>query len=417
MTDVSFSTSQLQAIRAGDGPIALIAGPGCGKTTTLAARIAFLINHRGFDPSSTLVVSFTTEAARRLRREVAGLLGDRAGDVAIYTLHALGRRVIDTWSVRLGYEDRPAVLHHDEARALFADTAESLGWDLGSVPVDELMNAVDRSRLLAASEAREGDPLAALASAYEDRLRRHGAIDFVAMLSLPLRLFEDHQQALRVLQDAYECVVADESQDLDPAQWRLVELLAARHGNVLVAGDDAQCLFHWRGADYHAMRHFVERHPDSSVVTLDKNHRSTGRLVDLSNALAELMADSPCLWTDNPPGPPPRFMLADDEEAEARFVADQISALLARRQLPHPGEAAVIFRTRAQADVVVGALRAQGLPYSLGHGDLFGARVVRDALAYLRLAANPDDRMALARILDTPRRGLRSLAATLVEEP
>ena len=120
--------------------MALIAGPGCGKTTTLAARIAFLINDRGLDPSSTLVVSFTTEAARRLRREVARLLGDRAGDVAIYTLHALGRRVIDTWSVRLGYEDRPSVLHRQEARALFAATAESLGWDLESIPVDEVMN-------------------------------------------------------------------------------------------------------------------------------------------------------------------------------------------------------------------------------------------------------------------------------------
>jgi DNA helicase-2/ATP-dependent DNA helicase PcrA len=781
--DVSYSTSQLHAIRAGDGPLALIAGPGCGKTTTLAARIAFLINDRGLDPSSTLVVSFTTEAARRLRREVARLLGDRAGDVAIYTVHALGRHVIDTWSVRLGYEDRPSVLHHQEARALFAATAESLGWDLESIPVDEVMNAADRCRLLADSEARETDPLAPLASAYEDRLRRHGAIDFVAMLSLPLRLFEAHEQALRVLQDAYECVLADESQDLDPAQWRMVELLAARHGNLLVAGDDAQCLpvgtpirtvdgdvpvesikvgatvvaasgrgrtsnarvsqamtrpfsgdlirialksgrelrltpdhvcfarlgrdprihyvylmyrrglgyrigiavgarlhekdgsyvnglvrrtqiefgdktwvlrvcfsrsearlheqllsvkygipttlfhvvgrntmvlsdddirylfdhidtranaaqlmadlglnyayphhwpkaftnangtarrvrvhlslfggglespnvswsfhdvwvnsndrsieedlrargiqtrggakrtwraertfrhvtdaaeyantlvrsidgaelaqwarltdgnrfafhpashlhptmilgvldgdevvedeivaverepytgpvfdlsvenlhnfvaggvvvhnclFQWRGADHRAMRRFVERHPDSAVVTLDKNHRSTGRLVDLSNALAELMAGSTLLWTDNAPGPMPRFLLADDEEAEAQFVADQIAALLDRGLLPDPGEAAVIFRTRAQADIVVGALRAAGLPYSLGHGDLFGARVVRDALAYLRLAANPDDRMALARIVDTPRRGLGLLAATLVEEP
>jgi superfamily I DNA/RNA helicase len=161
-------------------------------------------------------VSFTTEAARRLRREVARLLGDRASDVAIYTLHALGRHVIDTWSVRLGYDDRPSVLHHQEARALFAATAESLGWDLESIPVDEVMNAADRCRLLADSEARETDPLAQLASAYEDRLRRHGAIDFVAMLSLPLRLFEAHEQALRVLQDAYQCVLADESQDLDP---------------------------------------------------------------------------------------------------------------------------------------------------------------------------------------------------------
>ena len=417
MTAASFSPAQLRAVTAGDGPVALVAGPGCGKTTTIAARVAFLINDRGIDPSGTLVVSFTTEAARRLRREVARLLGDRANDVAIMTLHALGRRVIDTWCVRLGYEDRPAVLHHQEARALLASTAESLGWELSAVPVGELASAVDRCRLLPEYEAREADPLAPLANAYEERLRRHGAIDFVAMLSLPLRLFEQHEQALRVLQDAHQCVLADESQDLDPAQWHLIELLAARHGNLLVAGDDAQCLFSWRGADHRALRRFVERHQDSTVVLLDKNHRSTNRLVELSNALGDLMPDRTPLWTDNPPGPQARLLLAEDEQAEAGFVADQISMLLERGLLPHPGEAAVIFRTRAQADVLVGALRAAGLPYSLGHADLFGTRVVRDALAYLRLAVNPDDRTALARIVDTPRRGLALLAATLVEEP
>src|SRR5262249_54306312 len=162
-----------------------------------------LVADRGIDPSTVLVVSFTTEAARRLRREVAHQLGDRAADVAIHTLHALGRRVVDTWAVQLGYEDRPSVLHQDEARALLASTAESLGWDPAVCPLSELAAAVDRCRLVADPEARQADPLAPVASAYEDRLRRHGALDFVGMLSLPMRLFAEHEQALRVLQDAY----------------------------------------------------------------------------------------------------------------------------------------------------------------------------------------------------------------------
>ncbi len=418
MTDGDFTPQQLQAITANDGPLAIVAGPGCGKTTLLAGRIAFLIRDRGFDPASILVVSFTTEAARRLRREAARKLGDRAGDVAILTLHALGRRVIDTWAIQLGYEDRPSVLHHEEARALLASAAGALGWDLATVPVGELATAVDRCRLLVDEEARKTDPLASLAEAYEERLRRHGAIDFVAMLSLPLRLFGGNEGALRVLQDAYQWVMADEVQDLDPSQWRLVELLAARHGNLLVAGDDAQCLYTWREADPRALRHFAERHPATTVVTLDKNHRSTNRLVQLSNALGDLLSHRAPLWTDNPEGPAPRLLLAEDEHAEATFVAQQIGALLDRGLLPHPGEAAVVFRTRAQADVIAGALRTAGLPYSLhGHTDLFGTRVVRDVLAYLRLAVNPTDRAALARIVDVPRRGLGRLAATLLDEP
>jgi DNA helicase-2/ATP-dependent DNA helicase PcrA len=414
----TFSPAQLQAITAPAGPMAIVAGPGCGKTTVLAGRIAYLINRRGLDPAGILVVSFTTEAARRLRREVARQLGDRAGDVAILTLHALGRRVIDTWAIRLGYQDRPSVVPPDEARALLTSAAEVLGWDLAAVSLGDLSAAVDRWRLLPAAETRQSDPLAPLGAAYEERLRRHGAIDFVAMLSLPLRLFDAHESALRVLQDAYQCVMADEVQDFDLTQWRLVELLAARHGDLVVAGDDAQCVFSWRGANPRALRDFAEHHPDASTVTLDKNHRSTDRLVRVGNALGELLACRGPLWTDNPPGPMPRLLVAEDEHAEAGFVAQQIGALLDRGLLPHPGEASVVFRTRAQADVLVGALRAAGLPYSLyGHADLFGTRPVRDVFAYLRLALNPADRGALARVADVPRRGLARLAASLLEEP
>jgi DNA helicase II / ATP-dependent DNA helicase PcrA len=136
------------------------------------------------------------------------------------------------------------------------------------------------------------------------------------------------------------------------------------------------------------------------------------------NALSDLLAYRPPLRTDNPPGPFPRLLLAEDEHAEAEFVAQQIGALLDRGLLPHPGEAAVLFRSRAQADVLAGALRAVGVPYALhGHADLFSARVVRDLIGYLRLAVNPADRSVLARIVDRPPRGLGRLAATLLEEP
>jgi DNA helicase-2/ATP-dependent DNA helicase PcrA len=376
------------------------------------------VRQRGADPASILVVSFTTEAARRLRGEVARQLGDRAQDVSILTLHALGRKVIDTWAGQLGYDNRPTVLHHAETQALLTSAASRLGWDPATFPLGELAPAVDRCRLLPDEGARQSDPLARLADAYEERLRRHGAIDFVSMLALPLRLFRADERILRMLQDAYRWLLADEAQDMDRTQWALIELLAARHGNLLVAGDAAQSIFRWRGADHRALLTFPERYPAATVTTLDLCHRSTGHLVAVGNALSDLLAYRPPLRTDNPPGPFPRLLLAEDEHAEAEFVARQIGALLDRGLLPHPGEAAVLFRTRAQADVVASALRAAGVPYALhGHPDVFGARVVRDSLAYLRLAVNPGDRAALARIVDRPPRGLGRLAATLLEEP
>lgn len=418
MTTGGFTPDQLRAIAAGDGPMVVVAGPGTGKTTALAGRITHLVQQRRADAASILALSFTTEAARRLRREVARQLGERAEDVAVMTLHALGRKVIDTWAGRLGYDERPAVLPLHEARELLASTAVAQGWSAEALSASELAAAVDRCRLGVDEAARRDDPLAPLADAYEERLRRHGAIDFVSMLSLPLRLLRDHDSALRLLQDAYAWVPSDEAQDLNPTQWALVELLAGRQRNLLVAGDAAQGIFSWTGADIHLLLRFCERYPDAELVTLEQSHRSTGHLVALGNALSDLLAYRPPLWTDNPPGPLPRLLLAEDEHAEADFVVRQVGALLDRGLLPHPGEAAVLYRTRVQADVLAAAFRSAGLPYALrGQADLFAARAVRDLVAYLRLAVNPSDRAALARIADRPPRGLGRLAATLLEEP
>ena len=157
---------------------------------------------------------------------------------------ALFERARDTWAARLGFDDRPAVLHHDEGRALLGATATALGWDTATFSLAELATAVDRCRLLADDGARCSDPAWPLAQAFEERMQRHGAIDFVAMLSMPLRLFREHPEALRTLQLAYQCVLADEAQDLDPTQWALLELLAAEHRNLVVVGDPVQTSLH-----------------------------------------------------------------------------------------------------------------------------------------------------------------------------
>ena len=244
-----FTPAQLQAITAGDGPLGIIAGPGCGKTTVLAARIAHLVRQRGADPSSILVVTFTAEAARRLRHEVGRQLGSSTADLAIHTLHAFGRKIIDTWPGRFGFEHSPTVIHRDEARNLVGVAAAQLGWDLASVSPGELASAVDRFRLSDTALEQSDDPLSALVEAYEEQLRRRNAIDFPAMLSWPLRLLQADTQIRRVLQSAFRWVLADETQDLGQVQLELLQLLSAEHGNLTVAGDPAQAIFTWLGAD------------------------------------------------------------------------------------------------------------------------------------------------------------------------
>jgi DNA helicase-2/ATP-dependent DNA helicase PcrA len=415
-----FTPAQLEAIGAPDGPICVIAGPGCGKTTLLAARIAFLVEQRGYDPASILAVSFTTAAARALRAQLDLQIGSVAAEIAIHTLHALGRRVVDTWAGQLGFHNRPAVLHPGERRALLESTAVELGWGADTFIAADLQAAVDRCRLIADPQAQAADPVWPLATAYEDRLRCHGALDFVGMLALPLRLFQTQPESLQLLQTSYRCVLADEAQDLTESQWVLLELLAAEHRHLMVVGDPAQAIFSWLGADPRQLVNFADLYPDAQTVNLDVSHRATRNLVELANALSDLLAYRPGLVTYNPEGPSARLTCAEDEQAEAALIARQIGSLVDRGLIDHPGHAAVLYRTRGHLDILVSALRAEGVPYTMaGHGDLFTQRVVRDVLAYVRLASNPNDRPALIRALEAPPRDLGRLAATLAvaDEP
>ena len=266
--------------------------------------------------------------------------------------------------------------------------------------------------------SRRADPLADLADAYQERLRSRNALDFASMVALPLQLFREDERALRVLQDAFRWLVVDEVQDLDATQLALLQLLAAQHRNLVVAGDPAQSIYGFRGADTRFLLSFEQAFPGAACVSLDHNFRASGGLVQLANALNELLAYRPAQVTDNPVGPPARLYVADDEQAEAAFIANQIGLLVDRGLLPHPGHAAVLYRTNGQADRLAAALREAGVPYARhGHADLFSTRVVRDALAYLRLARDPDDRTALGRVINVPPRGLSRLAAALVEQP
>jgi DNA helicase-2/ATP-dependent DNA helicase PcrA len=414
------SSAQRQAVVAGDGPLLIVAGPGSGKTTVLAARIAYLVTSRGLPPTSVLAITFATKATRELRTRLGGLLGAVARGVDVTTFHAFGLRVVRQWSEVLGWgPGPPAVYGADEARRVLRDVAGELGVDLERWPLSELAAHLERHRLAAEpGPIPSGLQLAALAERYEAVLRRRGAVDYPAMLAQPLRLFAERPAALRVLQDTYRHVLCDEFQDVCAAQYRLLQLLAERRRNLVVVGDPLQTLYEWRGADSRLLLAFERDFPEARVVRLDQNFRATGRLVDLANALGAPLPYGRRLWTDNPPGEPARLHVAADEQAEAAFVAAEIARLCAEGEVDGPGEVAVLYRTNAQAHRLALALRKRRLPYRVrGPGDLFARREVRDAVAYLRLAHCPDDAAALARIVNVPPRRLSRLAETLHASP
>ena len=219
MLDLSrLSPAQRRAVLAPDGPLLVVAGPGSGKTTVLAARVAYLVAARGVPPTSVLALTFASKAARELRLRLANILGAGGRSVDCATFHAFGLRVVRGWSEALGWGAGPPVVYGDrETRAALLEVATGLGVDLDRWPLPELSARLERHRLAVGLPAP--DLLVALADAYEALLRRRGAVDYPAMLALPLRLFEARPEALRLLQAAYRHVLVDEYQDVCAAQY------------------------------------------------------------------------------------------------------------------------------------------------------------------------------------------------------
>jgi DNA helicase II / ATP-dependent DNA helicase PcrA len=413
------SPEQRRAVLAGDGPLLIVAGPGSGKTTVLAARIAYLVASRRIPPSSILAVTFATKATQELKARLAGMLGDAAGSVDVSTFHAFGLRILRQWSEELGLGPGPlAVYGREDALRVLEEAAGAVGLDLARRPLGDLARHLEALRLGERASSPAGDEFRALMESYEALLRRRGAVDYPSMLALPLRLFSERPEALRLYQDSYRVVLSDEFQDVSAAQYSLLRGLAQRHRNLMVVGDPRQTLYGWRGADARFLLEFQRDFPEAELLRLDQNFRSTGRIVDLANALGKALGYSRPLWTDNPRGELALLHTAEDETAEAGFVAAEIERLLATGLIEHPGQAAVLYRTNGQAEALALALRAHGLPYRvLGRGDFFGRREVRDLVAYLRLAVSPDDAAALARIVNIPPRGLARLAKRVEAGP
>ncbi|MDG6910190.1 MAG: UvrD-helicase domain-containing protein [Nitrososphaerota archaeon] len=417
MLDLSgLSAEQRDVVLAPDGPILVLAGPGSGKTTLLAARIAYLVGARSVPPTSILAVTFTTKAARELRERLEGVIGEGADLVDITTFHAFGLRIVRQWAGKLGFGIDPVSVYDEgHARSLIRELSDELKLDHENWPTGKLSRLIEYHRLTDAPLPRELTPLA---EEYEATLRRRSVVDYAQMLTLPLELFVREPRLLRFYQDAYRYVLGDEFQDVNASQYQMLRLLAERHRNLVVVGDPAQTVFAWRGANVRFIADFQRDFPEARILSLHQNYRSTKRIVALANALGKPLGYNRTLWTENPEGRPSVLHLAQDERSEAEFVASEMSRLRQDGRIESLGDVAILYRVNWQAEEIALALREHRLPYlNLRSTDLFDRREVQDVLAYLRLADDPNDAKALARIVNIPPRRLGKLEQELRRQP
>ena len=416
---------QRQAAETLNGPVLILAGAGSGKTRTITYRIANLIDH-GVQPWHILALTFTNKAAREMKERIEKLVGADAGEMWIGTFHSICVRILRRDIEKLGYQRSFTIYDEDDQNRVIKDALKTLSLDENRMPVREIRGKISdaKNRMLTPDEWFQESPkdyqsqqLHDIYTYYEDRLRAANALDFDDLLLRTLQLFLDHPPVLEYYRDRFEYVHVDEYQDTNPAQYTFVKLLTEVKRNLCVVGDDDQSIYGWRGADIRNILDFEQDFPDTKVIKLEQNYRSTANILDAANQVIahNVGRKEKVLWTDAGEGEKIHLYSAGDEREEAAWICEQIRKLQ-KKEVPL-AQIAVLYRMHAQSRVIEEMFVRSGIPYKVFGGTRFYDRKeIRDALAYLRLIVNPSDDVSLVRIINTPKRSIGDSTVALLQE-
>ena len=402
-----------------EGPLLVLAGAGTGKTRALTCRIAHLVREYGVPPHRILAVTFTNKAAGEMRERVAMYLGEEPRGMWLGTFHALGARLLRIHSGEVGRASPFTIFDAEQSlnqikQAQKAARVNPERWNPRSVQnlISSAKNTLIGPQRFHDENADGADPLAAVTSRvyteYQAALARQNVFDFDDLLMKPVELLEAYPEILHRYSDRFAFLLVDEYQDTNHAQFRLLDLLARVHGNLMVVGDDDQSIYGWRGADIGNILQFESVFPGARVVRLERNYRSTGHILRAANAaIAHNVArKTKTLHTRRPDGDQLNVLRTATETDEARCIADEVESLMQANGWPYRSFA-VLYRTNAQSRALEEELMRRFIPYQIVGGVRFyERREIRDVLAYLRLISNPRDEEAFNRIINYPRRGI-----------
>ena len=409
---------QQAAVRHIDTPLLVLAGAGSGKTRVIVEKIVHLIERRELPARGIWAVTFTNKAAREMGERIGQRLeADRRRGLNISTFHTLGLKLIRRETRTLGLRPGFTVLDAEDSLNLIKSLLQQNEQAAGMLEPKEAQRQISqwKNDLLtpgAAAEAGVDDPvLGAAASLYADYARQLAAcnaLDFDDLIKRPVELLRDDPEARERWQRRVRYLLVDEYQDTNASQYELVRLLVGPMGRFTAVGDDHQSIYAWRGARPENLAHLKRDFPKLTTIKLEQNYRSVGTVLDAAN---QLIANDPNtqpkrLWSAVGPGEVHRVIVSDTNEAEAERIATDILHRHFRDNTPYR-HVAVLFRGNHQARLIEQQLRKLSIPYVLTGGQSFFERAeVKDAMAYLRLLANPSDDAALLRIINTPRRGI-----------
>ena len=407
--------SQVEAVKAANGPVMIIAGAGSGKTRVLTYRIAYLMAC-GVPSHQILALTFTNKAAKEMKHRIVHLVGDEAQSLWMGTFHSMFARILRKECVHLKFTPSFTIYDSDDSLSAIKKVMEKL-----NLPTQQFNPVAIRSRISMAKNQYLSpgkfsavtrdlfDEKAALVYAeYQKTLERSNAMDFDDLLIKPIELFEKKQNVLEKYQHKFKFILVDEFQDTNRAQYQVVRLLGKKQRNIAVVGDDAQSIYSFRGADIRNILDFQKDYADCQLFRLEQNYRSTKSIISVADQLIRFNKDQlkKKLWTANALGEPVTIIQCMDDREEGGQIVRAIQQESHRRKLDLK-DFAVLYRTNAQSRALEEAFRKNAIPYEIVGGIRFYERKeIKDVLAYLRLLVNPSDEESLLRVINYPPRGL-----------
>ncbi|MCR4379419.1 MAG: UvrD-helicase domain-containing protein, partial [Rhodospirillales bacterium] len=408
--------SQLEAVETTDGPVLVLAGAGTGKTRVLTTRLSHILMQGKARPGEILAVTFTNKAAREMQDRVGRMLGTPVEGWWVGTFHALGARILRRHAEAVGLRPNFTILDADDQVRLLKQILDARDIDPKRFPPRTFSAVIQRwkDRALMPDKVSSAEAIDQLDGKaievyveYQAQLQRLNAADFGDLLLLCVKLFQDFPDVLKSFQARFRYILVDEYQDTNVAQYLWLRLLAQAHKNICCVGDDDQSIYSWRGAEVGNILRFEQDFPGAKVVRLERNYRSTPHILGAASGLIAKNEGrlGKTLWTDLGDGEKVRVHGVWDSIEEARWVGEEIEA----RQTRGEGlnSMAILVRTSAQTREFEERLITLGIPYQvIGGLRFYERREIRDAVAYLRIIAQPDDDLAFGRIVNFPKRGL-----------
>ena len=406
---------QKEAVLYNDGPLLIIAGAGSGKTRTLTAKVAYLIEEKDVSPYNILAITFTNKAAKEMKDRLYSQLGSIAKKIQVSTFHSFGLKLLRENYERLGYDKNFVIMDSDDSLTVVKKIIKDMGYDPKIYNPKAIRNKISscKNEMMSPNKYRGyavsdyEKVIVDVYEKYEYKLRNNNSVDFDDLLLLPIELFKKYPDVLKEYQEIYKYILIDEYQDTNEAQYILTKLLSEKYRLITCVGDDCQSIYSFRGANYKNILNFEKDYPDAKTILLEENYRSTETILDAANDVIKnnKMRKDKKLWTSRGKGEKIKYYRAYNERDEALYVIRKIKELINRGV--EYADIAILYRTNAQSRVMEEEMLKENLPYRvIGSFYFYSRKEIKDLIAYLRLIHNTKDNVSLLRVINTPKRGI-----------